>query len=343
MSCMSSPVAPGRRRRSALGPCIACVLLLLIASGCRPSGGRSSGGTTGGDIPLTTERLQNVTLTQIGSGGLTWRFAERRLEILNEQRPISPAPVESVCGPGQEPKQITATWELIATENTLKLTSLRVDGRPLDDDVWLPITPAGPIRVNLAELQYNLQRADQPLQVTDRAGPNADLPNANPAQNDRTNGDGKDSAEQPAGDERAANAASGSTPRKSTAPQNEWPNLLEEEMRQAALELPGAADNPNAVQQELAAAIATGRQLDPTYLTLSAEQRERLLAGTVLANTEKRIAAAQQTLNGFGVPLPALAQSLLQQHASGKLSAVRTELLAQVLSLQAQTLMKALQ
>ncbi len=134
------------RRSGALMPL--ALLLFALSAGC----GRVP---TGGDIPLTRERLESTRLTDINRK-LTWTFFNATVVIDNEDQPLPADIVELLqLQPVPAVRRVEATWELDEQAGFLQLSQITADGAAVDHPLQLPITPAGPIRVNLAGRQYN--------------------------------------------------------------------------------------------------------------------------------------------------------------------------------------------
>ena len=130
------------------------LVLCLFLVGCT---GGSSGGppiTTGGDTPLTVDRLSNVRLTHINQG-LTWEFTDNSVVIENNGKPIPADIFNDLLTDETTPLQIQATWTLDSKAGILRLTDITVDGEQSEREAELPISPAGHVRINLGGRQYN--------------------------------------------------------------------------------------------------------------------------------------------------------------------------------------------
>lgn len=134
------------RQSGALLP--VALLLVALLAGC----GRVP---IGGDIPLTRERLESTRLTDI-KRKLTWTFYRATVVIDNEDQPLPADIVETLkLDLASTVHRVEATWELDEQAGFLQLSQITADGAAIDHPLKLPITPAGPIRVNLAGRQYN--------------------------------------------------------------------------------------------------------------------------------------------------------------------------------------------
>jgi|GEM_PF-2150915 hypothetical protein len=130
------------------------IVLCLLLVGCT---GGSSGGppiTTGGDTPLTVDRLRNVKLTHIKQD-ITWEFTDNSVVIENNGKPIPADLFKDFIADETTPLQIQATWKLDSKAGILMLTDITVDGEQSERETELPISPAGHVRINLGGRQYN--------------------------------------------------------------------------------------------------------------------------------------------------------------------------------------------
>lgn len=113
--------------------------------------------TTGGDIPVTVERLSGSRLTDIHND-LSWTFSDMVVVVENSGQPIPLDLVEELLGNQSTPKVIKATWQLDEKAGLLRLFNTHVDGQEIDSEISIMIKPAGQVRVNLGGRQYNLSR-----------------------------------------------------------------------------------------------------------------------------------------------------------------------------------------
>lgn len=88
---------------------------------------------------------------------------------------------------------------------------------------------------------------------------------------------------------------------------------------------------PDAIRGQVENGIAQIRKEVPNFLMVSADTEEKLKAGTQIESSNKRISDAEAFLNEYGIQRSGLVAALLQQHKTGTLSPVRTELLAQLI------------
>ena len=110
---------------------------------------------TGGDIPVTIERLTSSVLTDIKQKDLCWTFTHSVVSIENNGEPIPSDVVDSILHHADECRKIEATWSLSNDATKLTLSELKVDGEPMDGNVDLKISPAGAVRINVDSRQYN--------------------------------------------------------------------------------------------------------------------------------------------------------------------------------------------
>ena len=116
-------------------------------------------------------------------------------------------------------------------------------------------------------------------------------------------------------------------PAESVVLRNEMVALVTELMPP---QVEGAPDNGEldaelVVEEE----IARTREHDPDFLIVSAELEAKLAKGQGAPDSRERVNRFLEQLDD--APLPSAAEALLKKHRSGRLSPVRTELLAQIL------------
>jgi hypothetical protein len=131
---------------------LAATLAIASVLGCQPAL------TTGGDIPVTADRLEGNRLTGLGRD-VWWTFAGNDVVIDSGGRPIPEDVADTVLGRGSAPKTIVARWTLDTSAGMLRLTDISVDGQPVAATPSVPIRPAGQVRVTLGGRQYNLAGA----------------------------------------------------------------------------------------------------------------------------------------------------------------------------------------
>lgn len=145
------------RIRTRYFPIFACLVFASFATlaGCKA--------TTGGDTPVTHERLVGAVLIDIREP-LSWSFTDATVLIEYGGEPIPSDVTEALLGDGVRPTHIEASWRLDEANGTVRLTSVTSRTESIDKEVAIPISPAGHVRLNLGSRQYNLfhQRANQP-------------------------------------------------------------------------------------------------------------------------------------------------------------------------------------
>lgn len=129
----------------------ALIPVVSLLAGCRPVV------TTGGDIPVTTERLAGRHLVDIHRE-LSWTFSDTAVVIQNQGEPIPPDLTQELLGDWPTAQRIEATWRFDKNTNTLRLTDAKADGKDIGAEIIVPIQPAGQIRFNLGTRQYNVFR-----------------------------------------------------------------------------------------------------------------------------------------------------------------------------------------
>ena len=127
---------------------------LVLSAGC---GGVQ---TTGGDTPVTAARLTATRLTDI-QRKVSWEFSDRIVTIENQGQPIPVDVVESVLGNPRTCTRIEADWQLLEQAGVLQLSQRKADGESIAGHIAVPIRPAGHVRVNLGERQYNMFRGER--------------------------------------------------------------------------------------------------------------------------------------------------------------------------------------
>jgi len=113
---------------------------------------------TGGDDPVTTERLTGSRLVDIHQD-LSWTFEDTTVVIENRDQLLPQDLVQELLGGGTAPKRVEATWEYDEKSGVLRLSDAAADGYKIARELIIPIKPAGQVRVNLGSRQYNLFRA----------------------------------------------------------------------------------------------------------------------------------------------------------------------------------------
>ncbi len=134
---------------------VALLAMSVLMPGCQASS--SPRPPTGGDSPVTAQRLSESRLTDIHEP-LSWRFDNSVVIIDYEGQPIPMDLVELLLAEQTTPVRIEASWRLDEAAGTLHLSDLRVDEESIDREVTIAIAPAGHVRVNLGFRQYNVFR-----------------------------------------------------------------------------------------------------------------------------------------------------------------------------------------
>ncbi|MCL4205613.1 MAG: hypothetical protein KJ000_24290 [Pirellulaceae bacterium] len=136
---------------SGLGVRIVLAGFLVFFVGCERAP------TTGGDTPVTATRLTGTRLTDIHRP-VSWSFSDRRVTIDNQGQPIPADVVEGVLGDTRTCWRIEADWQLLEQAGVLQLSQCTADGESIAGHLTVPIRPAGHVRVNLGDRQYNMFR-----------------------------------------------------------------------------------------------------------------------------------------------------------------------------------------
>jgi len=114
---------------------------------CRPA-------TTGGDIPVTEDRLRGSRLVGL-QHDVSWAFVGGDVVIDNGGRSIPEDVVGEIIGARPAPKAIEARWMIDASAGVLRLSDVKVDGEAFTGTPRVPIRPAGQVRITLGRRQYN--------------------------------------------------------------------------------------------------------------------------------------------------------------------------------------------
>jgi len=127
---------------------VACLALLI---GCQRAP------SPGGDSPVTTQRLAGGRLTDIRDE-LSWTFRDTGVVIENNGQPLPSDLIRELLGDQSAPKRIEATWRFDEKVNMLHLSNAKADGENITTELSISIEPAGHVRFNLGNRQYNLFR-----------------------------------------------------------------------------------------------------------------------------------------------------------------------------------------
>jgi hypothetical protein len=92
---------------------------------------------------------------------VSWEFSDRIVTIENQGQPIPVDVVESVLGNPRTCTRIEADWQLLEQAGVLQLSQRTADGERIAGHIDVPIRPAGHVRVNLGERQYNMFRGER--------------------------------------------------------------------------------------------------------------------------------------------------------------------------------------
>ena len=112
---------------------------------------------TGGDSPVTTEKLTGSRLVDIHQD-LSWTFDDTAVVIENGDQPLPQDLVNELIGEGTAPRRVEAAWEYDEKSGVLRLSDAMADGHKIAKELVISIKPAGQVRVNLGSRQYNLFR-----------------------------------------------------------------------------------------------------------------------------------------------------------------------------------------
>jgi len=127
----------------------AATVVIACGLGCRTAA------TTGGDVPVTVDRLEGSRLLGL-QRDVTWTFVGGHVTIGSAGRPIPRDVFGDALATHPAPKAIEARWTLDPSAGILRLSEVIIDGDAFTDVLEVPIRPAGQVRVTLGERQYNL-------------------------------------------------------------------------------------------------------------------------------------------------------------------------------------------
>lgn len=114
-----------------------------------------------GAVELVPPRkLIGSTLSAIRNRDVQWCFTDSEVEISNNGA-LLPYEYRQELTKGRNHRRLEASWTITDDGRTLRLSDVRLDGEQLEQDILLPISPAGNIRVNIGEHQYNLRRTTE--------------------------------------------------------------------------------------------------------------------------------------------------------------------------------------
>lgn len=128
----------------------------------------------GGVRPVTVERLTGAQLLEIGQEpAIVWDFTADRFELTIDGDPLPTDLLDSLLGEGEQSRRIVGAWKLSADGQALLISEIEAQPLPSDDlqstvstargaaEVRLSLAPAGWVRANLGERQYNIRERMQ--------------------------------------------------------------------------------------------------------------------------------------------------------------------------------------
>jgi hypothetical protein len=133
------------------------IVVFAVITGLAFLGGCQRPLTTGGDSPVTTARLTGSRLTDILQN-LSWTFDDTTVLIENKGQPLPPDLVQELLLNDTAPNRVEAAWRYDEKSGVLRLSDVTADGQKIATELVIPIKPAGHVRVNLGNRQYNLFR-----------------------------------------------------------------------------------------------------------------------------------------------------------------------------------------
>lgn len=136
------------------GGASAVILALAIAAGTSCAQTPPPGSS---ERPVTAERLRGARLEYHRSDPkLVWSFGKEAFVLSLGGEALPRDLIETLTGQRTDALRIEGTWSLDQNKNVLRLAVQQADGKPICHQAELPIFPAGLIRVDLGDHQYNV-------------------------------------------------------------------------------------------------------------------------------------------------------------------------------------------
>jgi hypothetical protein len=134
-----------------------CTVCLFI-SGSRSV--RAAPQPPGFDRAITTERLTGATLSEIGRNSeIVWHFGVKRFRVEFHSDPPATF-VRQLLGQERKVKTIEGRWRYEDRDSRLVLEDLSAGEFHNRQQVILSIDPAGPLRADIGDRQYNIDEFD---------------------------------------------------------------------------------------------------------------------------------------------------------------------------------------
>jgi hypothetical protein len=117
----------------------------------------SGPGAVGEGRPLARDLLAGARLESAAPGPeVVWQFTGERFTLAVRGRPAPRLLLDTLAGPGKAAAIFEGRWRLSADGRSLEVLDVKADGAPATGFAALLIRQAGPARVVVADLEYNL-------------------------------------------------------------------------------------------------------------------------------------------------------------------------------------------
>jgi hypothetical protein len=114
--------------------------------------------------PVTAQRLRESRLEHIQSDpSMVWTFSEKTFVLVLGGRTVPTKLVETLMGSADRVARVEGAWRLDEDKGELVLSDVTGDGKPGRKSARLRTSPAGLIRIDLGDDQYNIVPAESPV------------------------------------------------------------------------------------------------------------------------------------------------------------------------------------
>jgi hypothetical protein len=119
-------------------------------------------GGPGEGLPMTRDLLAGARLESVARPlEVIWQFTGERFTLAVRGRPAPRLLLDTLAGPGKAAARFEGRWRLSADGRSLEVLDVKADGAPAAGFAALLIRQAGPARVIVADLEYNLRPGAQ--------------------------------------------------------------------------------------------------------------------------------------------------------------------------------------
>jgi hypothetical protein len=129
----------------------------VLACGCAASStGRAKAAAPGAEVPVTRARLADAARWEAINRSHSWMFKDEEFVLVATEKNEIPAALrKALLGADREAARVVGKWALDAKAGLLVLTAITAGDKPGEKEVKLKIGPAGAIRINIDNEQYN--------------------------------------------------------------------------------------------------------------------------------------------------------------------------------------------